>query len=74
MFVYYHNEFYFSMSMTKDGQRRTYKTKYFRFLLDKKIESIYFYGHSVGYQFIKFTDEELKQLEVFKLLDNIVYN
>lgn len=74
MFVYYHNEFYFSMSITKDGGRKTYKTKYFRFLLDKEIESIYFYGSCLKYDYIRFTDEELNQLEVFNLIDSIVYN
>ena len=74
MFVYYHNNIYFSMSETKGGQRRTYKVKYFPFLLDKEIDILKFYDSPIEFEFIRFTDEELKQLEVFKLLDGLVYN
>jgi hypothetical protein len=62
------------MSFTKDGQRRTYKTKYFRFLLEKEIEHIRFYDSPIPYSFIRLTNDELKQLEVFGLIDNINYN
>ena len=74
MFVYYHNEHYFSMSFTKNGKRHTYKTKYFRFLLNKDIQYIAFWGSSLPCKFIEFTDQEIRQLEILELTESLNYN